>query len=151
LQESSDGGAPIRIATDVSVQMAFACENFSTDPLQRVTFHNIIEQLNSPVFPIATPFIYVVFGFQRTVPGFLVQCKLEVVPPEGDPIVAQSLQDMAFRPDQMTQRAIVGFQGLVWPNPGEYNVRFSSRGQTIASFYVRAVQVQSQPPGTAGR
>jgi hypothetical protein len=146
--QQGDSGT-IRIANDVSVQMAFACENFSTDPLQRVTFHNIIEQLNSPVFPTATPFIYVVFGFQRTVPGFLVQCKVEVLPPQGDPIVAQTLQDMAFRPDQMTQRAIMGFQGLVWPLPGEYTVRFSSRGQTIASFFVRAVQVQ--PPGEGSR
>jgi hypothetical protein len=144
-----DEAGQIRIANDVSVQMAFACENFSTDPLQRVTFHNIIEQLNSQVFPTATPFIYVVFGFQRTVPGFLVQCKVEVLPPQGDPIVAQALQDMAFRPDQMTQRAIMGFQGLVWPHPGEYTVRFSSRGLTIASFVVRAVQVH--PPGEGSR
>ncbi len=71
---------PIRIATDVSVQMAFACENFSTDPMQRVTFHNIIEVMNAPQFPIQTSLLYVVFGFQRNVPGFLVQCKVEIVP-----------------------------------------------------------------------
>ena len=138
---------PIRIASDVNVQMAFACENFSTDPMQRVTFHNIIEQLNAPQFPIQTGLVYVVFGFQRNVPGFLVQCNVEIVPPTGDPVASQTLQDLAFRPDQMGQRAIVGFQGTVWPTPGQYTVRFTSRAQTIASFVLSLVQVQ--PPQQA--
>ena len=138
----------IRIATDVNVQMAFACENFSTDPMQRVTFHNVIEVMNAPAFPIQTSLIYVVFGFQRNVPGFLIQCKIEIIPPAGEPVASQSLQDLAFRPDQMVQRAIVGFQGTVWPIPGQYTVRFTSRGQSIASFFLPVVQVQ--PPAQPG-
>jgi hypothetical protein len=146
LQETSP--EPIRIATDVSVQMAFACENFSTDPMQRVTFHNVIEQLNAPAFPVQTALLYVVFGFQRNVPGFLVQCRVEIVPPTGEPVGAQVLQDLAFRPDQMVQRAIVGFQGTIWPQPGQYTVRFTSRGQSIASFVLPLIQVQAPQPPT---
>ncbi len=147
-----EGGLePIRIATDVSVQMAFACENFSTDPMQRVTFHNIIEVMNAPQFPIQTSLLYVVFGFQRNVPGFLIQCKVEIVPPTGEPIASQVLQDLAFRPDQMVQRAIVGFQGTVWPGPGQYTVRFTSRGQSIASFVLPLVQVRPPTPPAGGQ
>jgi hypothetical protein len=143
------GPEPIRITTDANVQMAFACENFSTDPMQRVTFHNIVEQLNAPQFPIQTGLLYVVFGFQRSLPGFLVQCKVEIVPPTGEPIASQSLQDLAFRPDQMGQRAIVGFQGTVWPMPGQYTVRFASRDKTVASFVLTVAQVQPQAPPAA--
>lgn len=138
-----------RIPSDLSVQMAFACENFSTDPLQRITFHNVVEQFNAPTFPTTTAFLYCVFAFQRTVPGFLVQCKLELLPPSGQPMISQLLQDMAFRPDQMTQKAIIGYQGIMWPGPGEYTFRFSSRGITVASFLLRLVQVQQ--PGQPAR
>jgi hypothetical protein len=137
---------PIRIASDVVIQMAFACENISTDPLHRVTFHNLVEQLNAPQFPVQTPMLYAVFGFQRTVPGFLLQNRVEITPPVGDSVAAQSLGDLAFRPDQINQRAILGFQGIVWPEAGEYTVRFTSRGATIASFVLRLALVAPQRP-----
>jgi hypothetical protein len=139
---------PINIASDVSVQMAFACENFSTDPLGRITFHSIIEQFNAIAFPTQTPLLFVVFGFQRTVPGFLVDNKVEIVPQQGMPLASQAIPDMAFRPDQMVQRHITGFQGIVWPQPGEYTARFTSRGKTLASFLLRVVAIQpGQIPG----
>jgi hypothetical protein len=135
-----------RIADDVTVQMAFACDGFSTDPFQRVTFHNIAERINSPVFPAATGMLFVVFGFQRSVPGFLMQCRVEILPPQGEPIAAQAIADMAFRPDQMSQRAVVGFGGVTWPQSGAYTVRFTSRGKTIASFTIELVEVQPAAP-----
>jgi hypothetical protein len=148
----SDDGGQIRIADDVTVQMAFACDDFSTDPFQRITFHNVAEQLNSTVFPANTPMLFAVFGFQRSMPGFLMQCRVEIVPSEGEPIAAQTLQDMAFRPDQMTQRAIVGFGGVNWPKPGTYTIRFTSRGMTIAAFTIRLNHIPppmlQQPPAS---
>lgn len=148
--ESEDSNQ-IRIAADdLTVQMAFACDDFSTDPFQRVTFHNIAEQLNSPVFPATTGMLFAVFGFQRTMPGFLMQCRVDILPPEGEPIAAQALKDIAFRPDQMSQRAVVGFGGVTWPKPGTYTVRFTSRGNTIAAFTIRLTQIappqMMQPP-----
>jgi len=137
----------IRIADGVTVQMAFACDNFSTDPFGRVTFHNVTEQLTSPVFPATTGMLFVVFGFQRTMPGFLMQCRVEILPEQGEPIAAQAIADIAFRPDQVSQRAIVGFGGVRWPKPGTYTVRFTSRGNTLAAFTVALVQVQPPSPG----
>ncbi len=90
--------------------------------------------------------LFVVFGFQRAVPGFLMQCRVEILPSQGDPIAAQAIADMAFRPDQMSQRAVVGFGGLTWPNPGPYTVRFTSRTKTIASFTIELAIVQQPPP-----
>jgi hypothetical protein len=113
--------------------------------MQRVTFHNVVEQLNAPQFPVQTPMLYTIFGFQRTVPGFLLQNRVEIVPPIGPPLAAQSLADLAFRPDQLTQRAILGFAGIIWPQAGEYTVRFTSRGSTIASFILRLSLVPPQP------
>lgn len=142
----SKAGEPIRIASDVSVQLAFACENISTDPMHRVTFHNLIEQLNAPSFPVQTPMLYMVFGFQRMLPGFLLQNRVEILPATGEPVASQALADLAFRPDQMNQRAIMGFSGIVWPAAGEYTVRFTSRGATIASFVLRLAHVPATPP-----
>lgn len=143
--------SPIRIASDVTIQMAFACENFSTDPFQRVTFHNIVDQLTSNVFPATTGMLFVVFSFQRDMAGFLMQCRVEILPESGDPIAAQNISDIAFKPDQVSQRAIVGFGAVTWPKPGMYTVRFTSRGETVASFRLRLAQVapppQMKPPG----
>jgi hypothetical protein len=148
-----DDASEIRIANGVTVQMAFACDDFSTDPFGRVTFHNVAEQLVSPVFPATTGIMFVVFGFQRAMPGFLMQCRVEILPDQGDPISAQAIADIAFRPDQMTQRAVVGFAGVNWPKPGAYTIRFTSRGQTISAFTMRLIQAQPptaqmQPPGS---
>lgn len=143
-----DEPVEFRIANDVNVQMAFACDDFSTDPFQRVTFHNIAERINSPIFPATTGMLFVVFGFQRSMPGFLMQCRVEILPAHGEPIATQAIADMAFRPDQMSQRAIVGFGGVTWPNPGLYTVRFTSRAKTISSFTLELAAVQ---PPTSGQ
>jgi hypothetical protein len=131
---------------DVSVQMAFACEGINTDPVGRVSFQSVTDQLNAPNFPATTPTFWVVFGFVRSLPGFLMQCKIEIVPPVGDPIVTQSVQDMAFTPKQVYARAIFGYQGVVWPIAGTYSIRFTSMGKTIASFPISVTQVPL-PPG----
>ncbi len=142
----TDEPVEFRIANDVTVQMAFACDDFSTDPFQRVTFHNVAERINSPIFPATTGMVFVVFGFQRSMPGFLMQCRVEILPSQGEPIATQAIADMAFRPDQMSQRAVVGFGGITWPNPGPYMVRFTSRGKTIASFTLELAAMQPPPP-----
>jgi hypothetical protein len=143
-----DEPAEFRIANDVTVQMAFACDDFSTDPFQRVTFHNVAERINSTIFPATTGMLFVVFGFQRSMPGFLMQCRVEILPSQGDPIASQAIADMAFRPDQMSQRAVVGFGGVTWPTAGLYTVRFTSRGKTIASFTIELAAVQPPPPSS---
>jgi hypothetical protein len=86
-----------------------------------------------------------VFGFVRSMSGFLMKCRVEILPPEGGPLVAQPIADIAFRPDQLAQRAICGFPGIAWPAPGEYQVRFVSMDRTIAQFPLRIAQAQAQP------
>lgn len=139
-------GEPIVIADDVSVTMAFACENFSQDPQQRLYFHTVVDQLNALTFPIVTPSLIVVFSFQRSLPGFLMQCVVDIVPNNGDPVASQPLNDVVFKPDQPNSRQIVILAGITWPRPGNYVVRFRSRGKTLASFVLPVVQVQLAGP-----
>lgn len=139
----------IRVGTNVSVVMAFACENISTDPAGRVTFHSVIDGLTAVNFPASTAGFWVVFGFVRSVSGFLMKCRVEILPPAGSPLVSQPIADIAFRPDQLAQRAICGFPGIAWPAPGEYQVRFLSMDRTIASFPLRIAQAQLAAPGPA--
>jgi hypothetical protein len=129
------------------VTIALACENISQDPAQRLTIHSIIDVLHGAAFPVTTPSIWFVFGFQRTLPGFLMQCKVEILPETGDPIASQVLADIAFKPDQPTARQVVGFGGVIWPKPGVYTIRFSSRGSIIASFSLPLILAKL--PGSA--
>lgn len=124
--------------------MAFACANISQDLQQRLFIHEIIDQLNAVAFPVLTPSLYVIFSFQRNLPGFLLDCVVDVVPESGDPVASQTLQDVVFRPAQPNNRQIIGFSGITWPKPGNYVVRFRSRGNTIASFVLPLILVQ--PP-----
>lgn len=140
---------PIRVATGVAVQMAFACENISTDPAGRLSFQNVIDQLNAVTFPAATPSFFAIFSFMRSTPGFLMQCRVEIVPPVGDPIVSQALQEMAFHSDSLIARAICGLPGIMWPTPGEYIIRFTSMGSPIVAFPLKVNQIQL--PGQSGR
>ncbi len=140
-----EGTPEVRIASQISIQMAFACENISTDPQGRMSFQNVIDGLTALNFPAATSSFCAVFGFIRSTPGFLMQCRVEVLPPVGDPIISQAIQDMAFRPDQGAQRAIVQMPGITWPTPGTYTVRFTSRGETICQFPVRLDQATPRP------
>jgi hypothetical protein len=137
---------PIVIAEDVTVTMAVACENISQDPQQRLYLHTIMDQLNALAFPVTTPSFFVVFSFQRKLPGFLMQCVVDIVPESGDPVASQPLSDIVFRPDQPNSRQIIGLAGVTWPKPGNYIVRFRSRGNTIASFILPVVQIQLPGP-----
>lgn len=117
----------------------------STDPFQRVSFLIVVDGVNTATFPVTTPVLFVVFGFSRKTPGFLMDCSVDIMPPDGEAIASQKIADVAFRPDQLAQRAVVGFQGITWQKPGDHTVRFMSRGRCISSFNVRVNLVPSPP------
>jgi hypothetical protein len=143
----SDTDDPVVLPDTVSVTMALACENFSQDPQQRIYLHTVIDQLNAVAFPVTTNAFFVIFAFQRKSPGFLMQCKIDIVPENGEPVASQVLKDVVFSPDSPTSRQIVGFAGVTWPKPGNYVVRFLSRGKVIASFVLPLAQIKL--PGLA--
>lgn len=146
----TDASEPIEIASNVAVTMAFACENFTTDPMGRISFNNIIDALTAATFPASTQSFFTVFGLSRKTPGFLLQCKVEVLPPTGTPLVAQVLQDLSFTSDKPGNRVVSGFPGITWPSPGEFTVKFTSRNNAIASFPIRVLQAQLPIVGLPG-
>jgi hypothetical protein len=138
---------PIVITQDVNITMAFACENFSQDPQRRLYFHTVMDQINAFSFPATTPSFFAVFGFQRQFSGFLMQCVVDIVPENGDPINVQPVPDVVFKPDDFNAKSVVGFGNTQWPKAGNYSVRFLSRGKVIASFILRLAQIPL--PGSA--
>lgn len=128
-----------------TVQMAFACEGVAQDPFGKMTFQNVVDQLSAPNFPATTQQIFLVFGLMAKVPGIRSGCSWEIRSPENERIIGNNLADVAFTPDKMGARFVVGVQGLTWPRPGTYVVRLLAREDVLASFQITLTQIQ---PGT---
>lgn len=132
-----------------AIQMAFACENISTDPYGRITFVNLVDQLQAPAFPTVTPQLFLVFSFIAQLPGFLVRARI-VIEDDGQNRVAESiLKDMAFTADVPIARAVVGLQGLQWPHAGRYVVKFLANGDRVIATFPLTLAV-AQLPGQPG-
>jgi hypothetical protein len=128
-----------------TIQMAFACENISTDPAGRVSFQNVIDTLNASSFPATTPGFFVVFGFISQTAGFLMRPRVQIIRPNNEMLLEAPFQDMAFRPDVPIARAILGFPGISWPEPGPYIVTFSANNVVLASFTVTINAIPGAP------
>jgi hypothetical protein len=120
-----------------TIQMAFACENISTDPTGRLTFVNVVDGLFAPIFPASTASLFAIFGFVSQTAGFLLKPKIEVTAEDGTVVASAVLQDMAFKPDAPVARAIVGFPGITWPAGGNYMFKFFANNVVRASFSVK--------------
>ena len=127
-----------------TVQMAFACENISTDPGGRVTFVNVVDALYAATFPASTASFFAIFGFVSQRAGFLMKPKIEIVGEAGT-VATAVLQDMTFKPDAPVARAIVGFPGITWPVAGNYVVKFFANNEVRASFSITVMPVPGAP------
>lgn len=117
------------------IQMAFACEGVSNDMFQRVSFNNVIDQLNAVSFPVTTPQLFVVFGFEASIPGILSDVNVIIESPSGgDPVIKARLNDVPLTPDRPYARLVSGFGGIVWPAPGRYPVKLTCGKRVLASF-----------------
>jgi hypothetical protein len=125
----------------ITVTLAVGCENISHDPNGRVTLHELTEQLASAAFPATTQRLYAVFGFVRDQPGLLIANRIEVVSASGTLIGMVEFPDVVFRADQPSQRVLGSLAGISWPEPGDYSVRFVSRGNVVAAFPMRILKI----------
>jgi hypothetical protein len=118
----------------ISVQMAFACENFSTDQMGRVSFLSVMDNLAGVTFPATTPQMICVFGLMNSVPGFITNVKIAVEDKSGVVLREQAIADIAFKPDAPIVRVIGAVPGMAWPQPGTYFVKLYGNGKTLAWF-----------------
>lgn len=132
-----------------TIQMAFACENISTDPAGRISFQNVIDSLAANSFPATTGQFFAIFGFLSQLAGFLIKPSVEIADENGKTIVQGNLQDMAFTPGVPIARAILGFPGITWPYAGKYLVKFTANNVVQASFPI-IVQDSSPQPRALG-
>lgn len=129
-----------RDVTLPQIQMAFACENMTQDPFQRVSFSNVIDQLNAPVLPATIPQIYIVFGFEAHMPGIFSRIHLTMTAPGKTKVIDQGLQDMAFTTDRYLARVISGFGGLTLSEFGRYMIRLTTGERQLGSFTINLRQ-----------
>ena len=127
------------------IQMAFACDGVSQDMFQRVTFSNVIDDLNAPRFPIQTAQLFIIFGFEANIPQIISRVKVSIEAPGGQKLAEQALQDMAFTTDRYRHRLISGFVGLIWPAEGRYTCKATSGDRVLASFTITLRQIPTPP------
>jgi hypothetical protein len=125
--------------------MAFACENVTSDPGTPFSFQNIMDGIAASEFPAPTGRWFAIFCFFSPVERTVANCRI-IVADEDDEIIAQkALKDLTFSADGPTSRNVVAFQGLVWPHPGRYFVRFVANREDVLAYFPMLVQVAPLP------
>jgi uncharacterized protein DUF6941 len=129
-----------------SVQMAFACENVASEPGGPVSFQNIMDGIASAEFPAPTGRWFAIFCFISEVEQTITNCRVVVAPERGEAIAQTALKDLTFTADRQISRNVVAFQGLTWPYPGRYLIRFiANRDDVLASFPMQVFPAPPQP------
>jgi hypothetical protein len=124
--------------------MAFACENVTSDPGGPVSFQNIMDGITAVDFPATTGRWFAVFCFFSEVEKTVANCRVVIADESGEFIAQTALKDLTFTAESQISRNVVGFQGLAWPYPGRYLIKFiANRDDVLASF---PMLVQHAPP-----
>jgi hypothetical protein len=130
--------------------MAFACENVASDPGGPVSFQNIMDGIAAVEFPAPTGRWFAIFCFISDVAQTITNCRVVVAPERGEAIAQTALKDLTFTADSQISRNVVAFQGLTWPFPGRYLIRFiANRDDVLASFPMLVYQAPAAPDETA--
>jgi len=106
-----------------------------------------MDGLGALTFPATTAQLFVVFSFISQLPKIMVNCRVAIERANGDVIAEAKHKDISFTPDTPISRNVIGFQGVTWPQSGQYVVKFYGNNAVIASFPI-AVQQITQPPQT---
>jgi hypothetical protein len=124
--------------------MAFACENVTSEPGGPVSFQNIMDGVAAGDFPAPTGRWFAIFCFFSQVEHTIANCRVVIADESGEVIAQRALKDLTFTADSQISRNVVGFQGLTWPYPGRYLIKFiANRDDVLASF---PMLVQQAPP-----
>jgi hypothetical protein len=115
--------------------MAFACENVTSEPGGPVSFQNVVDGIAAGDFPAPTGRWFAIFCFFSQVERTIANCRVVIADERGEVIAQRALKDLTFTADGQMSRNVVGFQGLAWPYPGRYFIKFiANRDDVLASF-----------------
>ena len=126
--------------------MAFACESVAAEPGAPISFNNILDGVEAPDFPAPTGRWFAIFCFFTKEEGAITNCRVTVTHESGEMIAQTRVKDLIFTEVRPISRNIVNFQGLMWPYPGWYTVKFvAERERELASFPMLVQQGTPSP------
>ena len=129
-----------------SVQMAFACENVSSEGGGPVSFQNVMDGIGAVDFPAPSGRWCAIFCFFSDVAGTAGNCRVMIEADGGDVIAQTAVKDIVFTRDNPVSRNVVRFQGLAWPYPGRYLVKFIARKDEVMAWFPMWVQHAPDTP-----
>jgi hypothetical protein len=121
-------------------QMAFACENVTSEPGGPVTFQNVMDGVAAEDFPAPTGRWFAIFCFFSEGPQSITNCRVVIESAKGELLAQQALKDVTFSPENPISRNVVSFQGLSWPYPGGYLIKFMGNRDDVIAYIPMWVQ-----------
>jgi hypothetical protein len=126
--------------------MAFACENISAEPGNPISVHNILDGVEAPDFPAPTGRWLGIFCFFSKEEGAITNCRVSVTHEGGEVIAQTRVRDLVFDEQRPISRNVVNFEGLTWPYPGWYTIKFvAERERELAKFPILVQQGTPSP------
>ncbi len=132
--------------------MAFACEEVSNESGGPVTFKNVMDGIVAADFPAPTGRWFAIFSFFNDEQQRISNCRVTIEHEKGELIAQKAIANVAFTPENPISRNVVSFQGLSWPFPGGYVVKFiANRDDVLACFpmWVQYAPSQAQEESEA--
>lgn len=129
----------------LQVQMAFACEDVASESGGPVTFKNVMDGVMASDFPAPTGRWFAIFCFFGEGSEHIENCRVAIEHESGECVAQKDLRDLDLTPDRPISRNVVSFQGLMWPYPGGYLVKFMARADDVLAYF--PIWVQHAPPG----
>ncbi len=131
----------------LQVQMAFACEDVTSEAGGPVTFKNVMDGVVASDFPAPTGRWFAIFCFFSLEAQHLANCRVVIEHGKGELVAEKALKDVDFTPNNPISRNVLSFQGLQWPYPGGYLVKFLANGDDVIAYF--PIWVQHAPPADA--
>jgi hypothetical protein len=120
--------------------MAFACENIEGKPGGAVTFQNVMDGIAAADFPAPTGRWFAIFCFFSESAQTIANCRVVVEDAKGELIAQQRVKDLTFTPKEPISRNVISFNGLSWPYPGGYVIRFMANQDDMLAYFPMWIQ-----------
>lgn len=130
--------------------MAFACEEVASESGGAVTFKNVMDGVVAEDFPAPTSRWFAIFCFFSVEQQRIANCRVLVEHQSGELVAQRSIRDLAFTPESPVSRNVVSFQGLSWPYPGGYLVKFVAQKDDVLAYFPLWVQHAPASPEQQG-